>query len=249
MECKLDNGHVIMGFSGCSICQYECDPGYFKASFGPVYCNTISGKWRLFDDEYQPCILEYTYITPMQTLPTVLPATKVPDVHNIVVVSTSVTGGVIGLVLLLIIIRLCLRIVFRRQLASGPRIAMPSERANAMEVRRMEECPRRLVRDQDEYIGRQNEYIRGQYATVSAPDNDNHSSFIFRIRRFFKINRNPYRTFQNTTEPPPYDAESFTPPTYEESQEATRVTSTLFQPVGVATVNRSEDPPPPYGTV
>lgn len=245
MECKLDNGYVIMGVSGCSICQYECDPGYFKASFGPVYCNTISGKWRLFDDEYQPCILDY--ITPMEMLPTVLPATKVPGVHNIVVVSTSVTGGVIGLVLLLIIIRLCLRIVLRRQRESGPRVGMPSGRANVMEVRRMEECRGRLVTDQNEYTRRQYEHIRGQYATVSDTDNDNHSSFIFRIQRFFKITRNPYRAFQNTTEPPPYDAESFAPPTYEESEGASRVTSALNQPVGEATVDRRQDPPPPYG--
>lgn len=239
MACTIDNGYVFPCDDNF-YCQYACESGYHSPDQGwdMVFCDVSSGKWLKPGSHSLPCV----------KAPTTQPLTarhETDDVHNyVLVISTSVTGSIVGLVLLFVFLRFCLGVVLRRQLASPPTVAMPPGMANVMEDRGVEELRReRFAREQEDNIRRQNENIREQNVTNSDPNNDN---LILRVRRFFKITRNPYGVFRNTPEPPPYDAESFAPPSYEESEGATRVTPAFCEQERELRVDHRQEPPPYY---
>lgn len=238
MACSIDNGYVFSCTDNNLYCQYECVSGYHKAISGwsssTVYCDGLSGKWMITGYASTPCIKAPT------THPLKVQHENDDVINSVLVISASVTGGVVGLVLLLAFIWFCLR----KQLAHPPTVAIPPGGANVMEDRQLEElCRERLSREQEDNTRRQNENIRGQNETNSESETNNRS-IIFRLRRFFKITRNPYEAFRNTPEPPPYDAESFGPPTYEESERATHVTPASFQQEREPRVDLGQEQPP-----
>ncbi|XP_060604660.1 uncharacterized protein LOC132757405 [Ruditapes philippinarum] len=83
-------------------------------------------------------------------------------------------------------------------------------------------------------------------------ENDTTGVFII-VRRIFRIHqlRNPYSALENPPEPPPYDAESVPPPSYEETEGTNRPASdsTNEASTDVRFSESSETPvgsPPPY---
>ncbi|XP_045213031.2 uncharacterized protein LOC123563928 isoform X1 [Mercenaria mercenaria] len=243
----IQHGYVL--FYNCQrLCEYFCFPPYKRSSTDKyVNCHTTSGNWLTTSGE-QPCIKADEVTTTTKIFATdssdVPSFTSFKDEDNFVSatdhddINVRAITGVIATcaaVILLVVVRLLIiRTRSAKQSTQMPEVEVNSQIHQNREAQAQQE----IVTPHQSPTNRTN----------SEHEHEDRGMIIFSIRQWFGISllRNPYNTFRNPSEPPPYDAASAPPPTYEETEGVSRSTRETAEVTCGERLEIPVDSPPPY---